>query len=398
MRKALMIAIVIVLCAILGICVWQIVDYIQETREGEELYDNLAAMMEQAAATEEPAATPVPRPTSVPAVTPTLAPNETLAPYMVETPTDDPNATAAPEATADAQATEAPHEDEPQTWEIYRPEEGDVIDEGTPMPTPHYDATPTPLADTPKPYMVTPTPEPGSIAAAPQETAEPVSAQTTASPLDGVLPEYRAFVELNLDTVGWISIEGTPVNYPVVQRLLDDEYYVHRDFLGNEVRYGCVFAQGTADVKRPSDNIVIYGHNMRNNSMFGSLDEYKEFEYLMEHPTFRFDTIWEKAEYEIFAVFKTYVYSDSPRVFKYYQFVDAKDEADFDQYIERCRSLSVHDIDTEVEYGDKIVMLSTCEYSQANGRIVIAGRRIEEEDRAPLEARLAEYEASRESK
>ena len=133
-----------------------------------------------------------------------------------------------------------------------------------------------------------------------------------------------------------------------------------------------------------SDNLVIYGHHMGNGSMFNNLEKFKSKDFWQEHKTVSFNTLMEKADYEIVAVFKTVAYTDSPDAFKYYRFVNAENADDFNTYIDRCKELSMYDTGVSAEYGDKLITLSTCEYSQANSRLVVVAKKIV--DRPALEA------------
>ena len=123
-----------------------------------------------------------------------------------------------------------------------------------------------------------------------------------------------------------------------------------------------------------SDNVVIYGHHMNNGSMFADLCKYESENFYWEHPTIRFDTLAGFGEYEIVAVFKTVAYSE--RGFKYYHFVDAADEDDFNAFISQCKALALYDTGVSAEYGDKLLTLSTCEYSWTNGRMVVVAKLI----------------------
>lgn len=94
--------------------------------------------------------------------------------------------------------------------------------------------------------------------------------------------------------------------------------------------------------------------------------------------SFAFNTLTEKNEYEILAAFKTVVYTDSPEAFKYYRFTDAQSPEEFDAYIEKCKELSLYDTGVSAEYGDKLITLSTCEYSRTNGRLVVVAKKVTE--------------------
>ncbi len=193
-----------------------------------------------------------------------------------------------------------------------------------------------------------------------------------------ILAEYAALYQENEDMVGWITVPGTKINYPVVQTPEEPNYYLRRGFDGEYASCGCPYVQEDCDVNTPSDNLVIYGHNMRNGTMFGELDKFEHKEFWENHKTLSFNTLTDEQEYEIVAVFKTFVYSDSPEAFKYYRFVNAENEEEFDAFIERCKELALYDTGVDAAYGDKLITLSTCEYSRANGRLVVMAKRVSE--------------------
>ena len=130
---------------------------------------------------------------------------------------------------------------------------------------------------------------------------------------------------------------------------------------------------GNCDIAE-SDNLVIYGHHIKGGKMFGALENYKSKSFYEEHKTIQFDTLTEQAEYEIVAVFKTVAYSSEG--FRYYDFVDAEDEKAFDEYVSKCKELALYDTGVTAEYGDRLITLSTCEYSAQNGRLVVVAKKI----------------------
>lgn len=142
--------------------------------------------------------------------------------------------------------------------------------------------------------------------------------------------------------------------------------------------YGCPYVQENCDVQKPSDNLITYGHHMKNGSMFCDLEKFKSQDFWQEHKTISFSTVTDRYEYEIISVFTTVVYTDSPDSFKYYNFVDAEMPEDFSAFIEKCKELSLYDTGVSAEYGDKLITLSTCEYSRTNGRLVVVAKRISE--------------------
>lgn len=193
-----------------------------------------------------------------------------------------------------------------------------------------------------------------------------------------ILPELTELYRQNNDLVGWICVEDTNINYPVMQTVDNPNYYLKRGFDKEYSSYGCPYVQEDCDVLKPSDNLVIYGHHMNNGSMFADFEKFKDEDFWRGHKTIAFNTLTEKNEYEILAVFKTVVYTDSPEAFKYYRFTDAQSPEEFDAYIEKCKGLSLYDTGVSAEYGDKLITLSTCEYSRTNGRIVVVAKKVTE--------------------
>ena len=189
-----------------------------------------------------------------------------------------------------------------------------------------------------------------------------------------VLPEYQDVYVRNGDMVGWIKIEGTKVNYPVMQTKERPNYYLKRDFDGNASDWGSLYVREECDVNKPSDNVTIYGHNMVDCSMFGDLKNYGNKQFWEEHKQIYFDTLREYHVYEIFSVFKTS--ANEGEGFAYHQMEDAADENEFNNFVATCKKLSFYDTGITPQYGDKLICLSTCEYSLDNGRLVIAARRI----------------------
>ena len=218
--------------------------------------------------------------------------------------------------------------------------------------------------------------------AASGETAGEGILNTTPAPVedqvneDGILLEYAPLYEMNPDMVGWLSVDGTRINYPVMQTPDRRDYYLQRDFYGEYSPWGCIYAREECDLDMPSDNIILYGHNMKDGSMFAGLNDYRKQEFWQDHRYIRFDTLKEHHTYAIFAVFATT--ATEGEGFEYHEFIDAANEMAFDTFIAKCLSLSLYGTDIVPEYGDKIICLSTCEYSQTNGRLVVAAVRIDE--------------------
>lgn len=207
-----------------------------------------------------------------------------------------------------------------------------------------------------------------------EPTAPPLVAVT--DPKTGqtisVLAEYAEVYTMNSDLVGWIQIDDTRINYPVMQSPHSPDYYLKRSFSKEYSSHGCIYAREVCDIFAPSDNITLYGHNMKDSSMFADLFQYRRYDFWQTHRTFRFDTISERHTYAVLAVFVTT--ASEGKGFHYHRFVDAADPAEFDDFVDAVKSLALFDTGVDAEYGDKLLTLSTCEYSRTNGRLVVAKR------------------------
>lgn len=215
------------------------------------------------------------------------------------------------------------------------------------------------------------TPRPGVV---PSNTADEAAEDFDPSLI--AFEKYAAVFEQNSDFVGWISIDGTNINYPVMQTVDNPNYYLKRGFEKQHSNYGVPYVQENCALGI-SDNIIVYGHHMNNGSMFADLCKYEREDFYQGHPIVRFDTLSSLGEYEIVAAFKTVAYSEQG--FKYYHFVDVANEEDFNSFVSQCKALSLYDTGVSAKYGDKLLTLSTCEYSRANGRMVLVAKLISPE-------------------
>lgn len=191
---------------------------------------------------------------------------------------------------------------------------------------------------------------------------------------NGMLMEYSEIYAKNNDLVGWIRIDGTKLDYPVMQTPDRPNYYIDHDFDGKDSAWGAIYAREECDIFEPSDNITLYGHNMRDGSMFAPLNDYVYKETWENNPLIFFDTLYEYHVYKIFAVFKTE--ATIGRGFKYHNVIDAGSKEEFDQFIATAKDLAFYDTGITPQYGDKVICLSTCEYTLNNGRLVMAAVRI----------------------
>lgn len=168
--------------------------------------------------------------------------------------------------------------------------------------------------------------------------------------------------KINADVIGWIKINGTNINYPIMQ---NGDYYLHRNIYKNYSSHGAPYLAEYCNL-RISDNLIIYGHHMNDNSMFYGLVNYKNYNYYKNHKYIYFYTLKDgqtiENTYEIVIAFKTIAYSD--KGFKYYNYTNFYDEQEFNSFVEKCRNLEFYNTGANLKYGDKLITLSTCEYSQ----------------------------------
>ncbi|MDR2163985.1 MAG: class B sortase [Clostridiales Family XIII bacterium] len=188
---------------------------------------------------------------------------------------------------------------------------------------------------------------------------------------------YQELYKRNSDFIGWLRIFGTDVDYPVMQTVNERDYYLHRDFDGEQSDAGTLFASDISDIDKPSDVIIIFGHMMKSGAMFGGLKKYTDEAYMKVHRDVRFDTLNEERLYTIFLAFIESVNTDKPSEFRYYDASDFADEADFDKFMKQAKSKELYDTGETAAYGDEILALSTCEYTRADGRLVLLAKRVE---------------------
>ena len=133
----------------------------------------------------------------------------------------------------------------------------------------------------------------------------------------------------------------------------DNEYYLDHNLNQEYDKNGSIFMDKDCDVLKPSTNFILYGHHMKSGQMFGSLSLYSDQSYYEKHPCIQFDTIYEKGQYEIMYVFRSRVYSEDEIVFKYYQFIDAQSEQEFDSYMNDMAEMSLYDTGVTASFGDQ---------------------------------------------
>ena len=218
-------------------------------------------------------------------------------------------------------------------------------------------------------------PVPSEPQTAPSETAatEETIPATQPPQEKTILPQYEQLHQQNPEFFGWLTIPDTRIDYPVMYSPEEPQKYIHADFDGNYSYPGTPFLDGHCDEN--SENYIIYAHNMLDGSMFRSLMKYENKAYWEKHPTIQFNTLYEEGEYEVLAAFYDKVYKKTDNVFKFYQFINAADQEDFDAAMAAYREKQLYDTGVTAQYGDQLITLVTCAYHTENGRFVVVARR-----------------------
>lgn len=201
------------------------------------------------------------------------------------------------------------------------------------------------------------------------EAAQDQGAQET-------LAKFAELYAENADFIGWVSIDDTEINYPVMHTPSDAEYYLHKDFNGDYSFAGTIFVGGSCSITPRSDNVILYGHNMANGSMFASLLNYQSQSYWQAHSVIQFDTLTEEQTYQIAYAFVEDIGVDHTH-FAFYNFIEAEDEAAFDDFIATCAEYSLYDTGITPEYGDALLTLVTCKGYDTTERMVVVAVAVE---------------------
>lgn len=209
------------------------------------------------------------------------------------------------------------------------------------------------------------------------EHSDSMSSMVQADNGDVLQQKYIKVFEENEDFVGWITIDGTTIDYPVMWTPKDEQKYLHKGFDGDYSFAGTIFASANSSFHPESDNILLYGHHLNYVSMFTELLKYEEQDFFEQHRYITFNTIYQNATYEVVYAGRTQVYPDDYQGFVYWEFQDAENKAEFDEYVDEMKAISsISNEDTEIKYGDKLLTLSTCAYHTKGGRFVVVAKKI----------------------
>ena len=190
-----------------------------------------------------------------------------------------------------------------------------------------------------------------------------------------ILAKYETLYKKNKKLIGWLKIDDTNIDYPVMQTV-NNEYYLDHNFNQEYDKNGSLFLDKDCNAAFPNTNMIIYGHHMKSGKMFGNLNYYSKESYYKEHPQIQFDTIYEEGLYDIMYVFRSRIYNEDEVVFKYYQFLDVNSADEFYSAMDEMARISLYDTGVSADYGDKLITLSTCDSSEEDGRFVVVAKKV----------------------
>ena len=179
----------------------------------------------------------------------------------------------------------------------------------------------------------------------------------------------------NKDVIGWMQIDNTIIDYPILQAT-DNNYYLTHNYKKENSKYGSIFAKSECNIQDSNSNVIIYGHNMKDEQIFNTLLKYEDENFYNEHKEIKVATENEESIYSIVSVFKSRVfYQDEKNVFRYYNYTQFENEEEYNIFIENCKKIQLYDTGASAKYGEKLITLITCEYSQENGRMVVVAKK-----------------------
>ena len=226
----------------------------------------------------------------------------------------------------------------------------------------------------------------------------PTQQQIEQLPAGSINEEYASLYAANNDFIGWVNIPATNVDYPVMQSD-DNDYYLHRDFDGNYDFAGTIFTdyEGKFGPDEMPNNTILYGHNMLYKYQFAALSNYsRDIEFLKTSPVIEFDTLYQKNKYKIFAVFKINTAAEHGELFAYNEYVYFKNQSEFYNYIMEVMDRSLYETGVDIEYGDELLTLSTCDASTGldDLRLVVVARRVRENESPEVDTSLIKRKKS----
>lgn len=197
----------------------------------------------------------------------------------------------------------------------------------------------------------------------------------------GITTDFKELYAANSDTVGWLKISGTEIDYPIVQ-CSDNDYYLENNFYKKYTKYGTPFLDFQCGTKTLSKNTLIYGHNMSNETAFGQLKNYTDISYFKKHPLIKYNTLYKSYTFKIYAAFYSTTEKSADNGYIFYYISTDMSNSSFNGYIEQVNERKMYSTGVDINSSDKIITLSTCTHlydyvlngSKVDTRFVVVGR------------------------
>lgn len=214
---------------------------------------------------------------------------------------------------------------------------------------------------------------------------------------DGYNQKFNSLYQINQDIKGWIQLDGTTINYPVMQGS-DNDYYLRRNIYKEYDINGVPFLdyRNKLDINSQSDNLVIYGHHMNFDGVFGPFVHYNKLDFYKEHPIITFDSVYKDMKWKVVAGFyaATSEADEGGPVFDYQNYIDLSDKSRYNEFISQIKQRSVVDTGVDVKYGDKFITISTCANEFHEGRFVVVARLIRDGENPDQDVSQAKLNAN----
>ncbi|MDO4572554.1 MAG: class B sortase [Clostridia bacterium] len=205
------------------------------------------------------------------------------------------------------------------------------------------------------------------LAGASEESGAPAAAEGAGA------ARVRALQAENGELAGWLTMEAAGVDYPVMYSPARPNYYIDHDFSGERSAAGLPYIDEDCDTEK-GVNRIIYGHNMRNGTMFGNLERYLDKDFFQANRVFYFDTAEGREAYRVIAAYETPV--DGSEACRFYDYTAIETEADYRAYVEGSMALGGMPGDEAPLWGERLLTLVTCVSHQKDWRLVLLGAEI----------------------
>ena len=210
-----------------------------------------------------------------------------------------------------------------------------------------------------------------------EQTALAVASETEQKLQPVMLGKFTELYAENPDFRVWLTIDGMKIDYQVMSRAGDNDYYLDKNFEGEKDKNGLLILDYRCDLVSGSQNFIIYGHNMRSGVMFGTLKNYKDKAFCEAHPIIHFDTLYEEADYKVVAAMLSEVAYADEEVFRYYDAIDMSTEESFEAFRENISKQALYMTGETLSYGDSCLILSTCDRYKEDGRFVVIAKKMQ---------------------